>query len=425
MSTTGALAVARATLESPRVVQACTVAMVGTSFFADSLQRLIGWPGMLAIIAVLLIIASATFAVRRAEIGWLAALPVSLLIFVGWAALSLLWSSYRWATVGGVAYLVAFTVLGLYIALFRDTIQIVRSFGDALRLVLGLSIAVEIVSGLLIDMPLRFLAVEGNLASLGPIQGLMATRNQLGIVALIAVVTFVVEALTRSVRRDISTGSLILAAACLLLSRSPVAFGAVIALALAVLALYLTRRVAPARRIPVQWATLAGATLLVILAWSFRAPIITLLSANSELTYRLSLWRGLWSLIAINPLEGWGWIGPWRPEIQPFLLFNGAREATSAVNAYLDVWFQLGLAGFFVFVVLVGLAFVRSWILAGRQRSIVFTWPALVLVLLIVSSLAESSILVEYGWLTFVVCCVKAASELSWRGAFARTLEDD
>ncbi len=130
-------------------------------------------------------------------------------------------------------------------------------------------------------------------------------------------------------------------------------------------------------------------------------------------------------LIPQNPLEGWGWVGYWRPDVTPFPIFaiSGEREPTSAVNAYLDVWFQLGIVGLALFVGLVLLTFTRSWLLAGRKRSTVFAWPALVLVALIITSLAESSMLVEYGWLMFVLCTVKAAQELSWRGAFARTDE--
>jgi hypothetical protein len=66
---------------------------------------------------------------------------------------------------------------------------------------------------------------------------------------------------------------------------------------------------------------------------------------------------------------------------------------------------------------MLGLAFVRSWLLAGRRRSVVYAWPAAVLVALLVISLAESSVLSEFGWLTFVICCLKASQELSWRSA--------
>ena len=214
---------------------------------------------------------------------------------------------------------------------------------------------------MLIDAPLKFLGIEGNLASLGPIQGLLATRNQLGIVALLAIITFAIEAATRSVSRGLVIGSLVLGGLCLLLSRSPVALGATVAVAVAAIALALTRRVPAPRRAVVQWATLVAALVLGIVAWVLRSQIITLLSANSELNYRLSLWRGLWALIGVNPLEGWGWGRAVAPRAAAVHLLQGTREPSSAVNAYIDVWFQLGLAGIFIFAVLVGLAFVRSW----------------------------------------------------------------
>ena len=414
-----------ALLGSPRIVHACTLVMIGVGFASDLLQRLLGWPGMLAIVVSLVVVAVTSLVLRRREIDWQGVLPVSLLIFVGWAGVSVLWSAYRWSSVAGIAYLIAFTALGLYVALLRDTIQIVRSFGDVLRFVLALSLALEIFSGVLIDAPLKFLGIEGNLAELGPIQGVMSTRNQLGLVAVIALITFAIEFVTRSTSRGLAIGSITVAGVCVLLSRSPVAFGVAIAVGVAAVALILIRRAPPAQRPIWQWGTLVAVLLLAVLTWMFRSPIVLALSANSELTYRLALWRGLWNLIAVNPLQGWGWLGQWRPDLSPFTSFTATREPTSAVNAYLDVAFQLGLAGIFIFVVLVGLAFVRSWLLAGRRRSIVFAWPALMLVALIVSSFAESSVLVEYGWLTFVVCCVKAARELSWRTALTVSVPDE
>ena len=414
-------------LTAPRVSHVVAVASIGVGFLADALQRLIGWPGLLAIVITLVVIAALTLVARGGLRPWLGLLPVSLVIFLGWAGVSVFWSSYRWATLAGLGYLVAFTALGIYVALMRDTIQIVRAFGDVLRFVLGVSLAVEIFSGVLIDAPIRFLGVEGRLAELGPIQGLMSTRNQLGLVAVLAIVTFAMEFLTRSVERQLAIGSMVLAGVSILLSRSPIIAGVAVALGAAVLALHLIRRAKPERRVIWQWGTLGVAVLLALIAWLVRTPIIAALSANAELTYRISLWRALWNLGSLSPLEGWGWIGQWRPDLAPFTFFAAAsnREPTSAVNAYVDVWFQLGLAGLFIFAVLVGLAFVRSWLLAGRRRSIVFMWPALMLVVLIVSALAESSLLVEYGWLTFVVCCVKAARELSWRRALSNGADDE
>ena len=115
-----------------------------------------------------------------------------------------MWSDYQWATFAGVVYQLIFAFLAVYIALVRDAIQIVRVVGDVLRVLLTASLALEVLSGLLLDLPIRFLGIEGNIAVGGPIQGLFGTRNQLSIVALIAFVTFLVELRTRSVRPPVA-----------------------------------------------------------------------------------------------------------------------------------------------------------------------------------------------------------------------------
>lgn len=418
------VALVQPVLESPRFANAVTVTAIGVAVSAQFLIRLVGWAGLVAMLVVLVLLFAGMAVVRRQEFRWFAILPVSLIAFVGWASLSIFFSNYRTATATGVAYLLAFTAIGIGIVLARDTIQIVRAFGDVFRAALIVSLALEILSGLLIDMPITFLDIQGDLGALGPIQGIMGSRNQLGLLALLAVITFGTELRTRSVSRQVGIGSLVLGAAGVLLSRSPVISAVFVTVCLAVVALYLLRRLPPERRRFWQLALLAVAVILAIAAWLVRSPLIALFSANSELSYRLTLWRRILAFIPQNPLEGWGWVGYWRPDILPFPIFTvaGEREPTSAVNAYLDVWFQLGFVGLAIFVGLVLLTFTRSWLLAGRKRSTVFAWPALVLLALILTSLAESSILVEYGWLMFVVCTVKAAQELSWRGAFASSV---
>ena len=51
----------------------------------------------------------------------------------------------------------------------------------------------------------------------------------------------------------------------------------------------------------------------------------------------------------------------------------------------------------------------RAWLLASRRRSVVYVWPALMLVAITVTSFAESFVLGEGGWMLLVVCAVKAA----------------
>jgi len=414
-------------LGSPRFSAVLTTASIGLAVTAFAVRQTIGWAGLLAILSALVVLSLLSIAAQWKEIGWRALLPISLLVFVGWAGLSILWSEYQWATLGGLAYFAAFTILAVYVALVRDTIQIVRAFGDVLRFVLVVSIALEIFSGLLIDSPIAFLGISASLDTGGPIQGLLGTRNQLGIVAVVALVTFGTELRTRSVSRQLAVGSLVLGAVMLFFTRSPIAWGILLLVLVAGATLYGLRRVPSGQRRYWQVATLAVAVAIAGVAWGLRGPIVAAFNAGGELNYRLNVWQRVWDLVPVHGLEGWGWIGIWRTEVPPFLLFDTftPRVPTSSLNAYLDVWFQLGLAGVVIFVGLLGLTFVRSWLLASRRRSVVFAWPALVLVVLLISGLSESSILVEFGWLAFVVCSVKAARELSWRNAFDAAKTDE
>jgi O-antigen ligase len=415
-----AVELSKAILASPRLSAMLTTVSIGAAVFSFTIRQLIGWPGLIGILSLLVVLAMLSLAAQWREIGWRGLLPISLMVFVGWAAVSIFWSQYQWTTLAALGYLLAFTMLGIYVALARDTIQIVRSFGDVLRFALALSLALEIFSGLLIDTPIRLLGITGRIAYFGPIQGLFVTRDQLGLVAAIALVTFATEFLTRSVPRGLAITSVVLAAAMLLLTRAPLAFGALVLVVAAGAALYGLRRASAHSRRYWQLALLIFTAAVLILAWVFRSPIVTLFNAGGDLTYRLHVWQQVLTLTEQHTLQGWGWVGIWPADVSPFQNFpaiSSVRIPDSSLNAYLDTWFQLGIVGFALFLGFLGLTFTRSWLLASARRSVVFMWPALVLVILLIGSLAESSILVEFGWLTLVVCSVKAARELSWRSA--------
>jgi O-antigen ligase len=400
---------------------------VGVGVLALPLHNTIGWAGLIAIIAALVVLCTASVWARRDTLDRTGLLPISLLAFSAWAGLSVVWSQYQWVTIGSLAYLFAFSLLGVYIALVRDVIQVIRVFGDVIRFVLVVSLALEVLSGLLIDSPIRFLGIDGNLAEAGPISGLMANRNDLGLLAVIGGLSFIIEWRTRSIQRGLAIGSLVLAAITLLFTRSSIGFGTAFVAVVVLGVLYGIRRVpAPQRRFW-QVGVLVLAVVGAIAAWVLRAPIIGALNATGELNYRLSLWNEIWALLRLHIVEGWGWVGQWNTSVVPYSLLEtvAGRPSNSAVNAYLDVWFQLGFIGFALFLGFAGLAFARSWLLASRQRSVVYTWPAVVLASLLTASLAESGILTEFGWMTLVICCVLASQKLSWRSAFRRPLEQE
>jgi O-antigen ligase len=410
---------------SARFAQALTLIAIGLAFSTHAVRAMIGWPGLLAALAALLVLCGFSLVARWRAVEWYGVLPLTILVFVGWAAASVIWSEAPGTTLLRVAYLVAFGVLGLYVALMRDTIQIVRAFGDVLRLLLGLSIALEVLSGILLDLPIVFLGIQGDIVSLGPIQGVFGSRNLLGFVALVALLTFIVEWRTRSVPRGRSIASVVLAAVCIVLAGSPVTWIALGASMVALAALYGLRRVPAASRVRWQLALLVTSIVVLVTGWVLRIRIIELLDARAEFDVRLEVWREVSRYLAANPLQGWGWMGRW-PDSAPYVWIERAigRELGSALSAWIDAYFQVGVIGMLLFAALVGVALVRSWLLASNRRSVVYLWPALVLVALAVTSFAESFALQEGGWMLLVVCAVKAARDMSWRDALARLRAD-
>ncbi|TAL45232.1 MAG: exopolysaccharide production protein [Salinibacterium sp.] len=409
-----------ATLEfaaNPSVAAALSLCIVGTAFGSHLIESLIGSAGLIGIVATLVVLSVLVLVARWGTFEWQWLLPISLLVFLAWCALSTFWSSYQWQSVGSVCAQFALAYLGIFVAVARDVIQIVRAFGDVLRAVIGLSLAIEVLAGLLIDSPIRFLGVAGDLAEGGPIQGIMGTRNQLSLIAILAIITFIIELTTHSVRRGVSGASIAAASLTLLLTQSSIGIGVLLVVSLAGLALLGLRALNPEQRVRAQIGLASLAIIALAGAWAFRSVIVNWLNASDDLAYRLGVWRQLLNLGSVHTLEGWGWTGKWPTDLLPYSAIETANGAqySSAYNSYLDAWFQLGLIGLAILLILVALAFVRSWLLASGQHSRVFVWPALVLVALLVTSLAESSLIVSYGWLTLVICVVKSAEKLSWR----------
>ena len=409
-------------LGSAPFVNALSTAIVGTAISAHAVRGLAGWAGLNGIVATLVALAAVSLVVRRRSLDWQGLLPISLIAFLGWTTLTVIWSEYQWATLSSLLYQLSFAGLAVFIALTRDMIQIVRIFGNVLRALLGASVVIEAFAGIIIDSPLPFLGVHGNLAEGGPIQGIAGDSARLAILALVAGITFGVELLTRSVQRVTSIVSLAASVVLILLTHSTVVMVIGLGVVLAALALTGLRQVPPGVRQPLTWGLIAVAVVAGVLVFAARNRIIAAVASSDQVSNRSSLWRLVQIYTTDHSIEGWGWIGLWRTELRPFFVFYQVRDSdfASAFNAFLDVWFQVGLVGLVIFSFLIGLALVRSWLLAVRQPSVVYLWPVLTLVALIGTAFTESAILVDFCWLTIVICVVKSANKLSWRTAFER-----
>lgn len=404
-------------LGSVEMARAYTLTALGATFGSFAIERMTSAMTFATIIMILGILGVAILFVRREELSLLRIAPTSLLMFLLLALISILWTTDRADTFTGWLWLLGFALLAITIGHIRDTLQTVRAIGDTLRVMLALSLGVEILSGILLDVPILFLDVEGNLAIGGPIQGLFGTRNMLGFIAVIALITFVIEWRTQSLAAPIAVPSIGLAGFLALLSASPTVLVLAFAVGVVTLALTIVRHTPSRRRNFVQWMLGALVAAALGVAFVFRHQIIAWMGAGSDFSTRADLWNQILDFVAVKPLQGWGWFGPWQRGEYPFTYINYLLDDRheTALNAYFDVLLQLGIVGLLLFLLLGGVALVRSWLVASARRSVVYAWTPLVLVTLAVDSMFESFTLAGAGWFMLVLCALRAGQSRSWR----------
>ena len=400
-----------------RFARAMSILVIATALGTHLLRSLAGTAGLTAIVVTELVLCSLMLIARRRVVRWNAFLPISLAVFLVWCAVSYFWSYYPKASLVGIASELSFAVLALAISSTRDTIQLIRAIGDVLRVFLATSLALEVIAGVLIDGPIEFLGIRGNLVTGEGIQGVFGSRNAFMLVSLIALVTFLIEWRTKSVTRQVAGWSVLGAALCVLLAASPVGFVTAIAVAVIAVLLASLRKMEPAVRRGTEIAAASAAGLGLIVAWALRGSILEALSSSPVLQYRLSLWSEELRLATMKPLEGWGWVGLWPRKTQPFTVMNsGSGDIhNSGLNIYLDAWLQVGIVGLALLLILLGFAYARSWSLATSKKSEIYLWSPVVLSILVVSGLAESTALTEWGWLILVLIVARSSAELSWR----------
>ncbi|MGZ0711430.1 O-antigen ligase family protein (plasmid) [Coraliomargarita sp. W4R53] len=404
-------------LSSAAFARAFSVTVLGIVFSSYLIERTAGHVTYITMIAGLCVLGIGVMISRRDEISLLRLAPTTLVLFIGWALASTFWSTdsastaWSWVSMGAIA------LLAVIIGHIRDTLQTARALGDVLRVLLSLSLAVEVLSGVLLDIPFRFMGVQGNLAQLGPVQGIFGTRNMLGFIAVIALITFLIEFRTQSVRVGLSVYSVVLAGTLAALSDSPTVFALAIGAGVAVGALALVRHTRAERRNALQLALGSVVLMAILVGYFARHQIIRLLGGGTDFSLRVDLWNLMVDLVRFHPVEGWGWFGPWDLKEFPFNAMNLQLEASheTGLNAYFDVLLQLGWVGLVLFITLCGVALVRAWIVASERRSVVYAWTPLILVTLLVDSMFESFTLAGSGWMMLVLCVVRAGQSRSWR----------
>jgi O-antigen ligase len=414
-------------LASASFARAYTLVVLGSVFTSYAIERIAGRVTYATIIVSLCALGVGVLIARRKELVLVRLVPSTLLLYLGWALATIFWSYDMTGSFWSWVSTVALAFLAVVIGHVRDTLQTARALGDVLRVLLGVSLGVEILSGILLDMPFSFLGVQGNIARFGPIQGIFGTRNLLGFVAILALITFLIEYRTQSVRLGVSIASVVLAGTLATLSDSPTVLVLAVGVGAAVAALALVRHARPERRPRLQWALGGLVVVIVVVGYALRHPIIDFLGAGTDFRMRVNLWNEIVDFVRTRPVTGWGFFGAWDPYQVPFNLINFELNQghATALNAYFDVLLQLGWLGLILFIAFSGVALVRSWLDASERRSVIYAWTPLMLVALLVDSMFESFTLAGFGWLLLVLLAVRAGQSRSWRERMAGPNESE
>jgi hypothetical protein len=361
-------------------------------------------------------------------------LPWFAVAYVLLALLSLTWSAWPAASALTLGLLLSTTVHAVFVGAVLAWRELVRAIASALKWILGLSILFELWVSLVWGGPIlpEFVRPDGpvddpivlwsrdNLFDGGRIQGLFGNSNALAYVALLGMVVFAIRIAARAPRRVLLYGWLALAAFLFVRAGSATAYlAAALTAVVLVTALLMrtTRRPGERTRYYVLYAVVAVGGLSAL--WFARDAVFSLLGRSSDLTGRESIWSTVAERAAERPVLGWGFSSPWVPTEPAFdgWIVDHGETVMQAHNMWLDVFLQLGAVGVVV-MALTYLAFIwRSWffavdrprwdLVADRPYASLTLLPTLTAAQLLVQGLAESTPLLNWGWMFLVMFAFK------------------
>lgn len=394
-------------------------------------RNLIGWWGFGAIVAVLFTI-YAILLVKHRKTYRHRGFPITLLVFLGWATASLIWSNYVLTTLLALVILFATTIGAFGLAYLLPWSTFVRALGLALRWVIVLSYVFELYVALFIhhaimpffrtpnwkvDSPETFWSGAAIFSGM-PIQGIQGNRNLFAFVALLGLVVFSIQLADKLISRLSGIFWIALCFLTFALTQSAtVIFAGLLVVVLASFALWARRRGDGRHRL-VYLTGLIGAAVVSVVAIITGPVISELLGKSSDFSGRTWIWSWVIYLWEQKPLLGWGWISYWAPWVKPFdqLIIIDKITYLQAHSAWLDVMMQLGLIGLAAFIVFVFTALWRAWFRAvdrprwdfqtNRPFVALHMLPLFLLGCLVAQSFVESRMLIEGGWALLVICAV-------------------
>ncbi|WP_138757899.1 O-antigen ligase family protein [Modestobacter altitudinis] len=309
---------------------------------------------------------------RRARLR----LSVPLAAFVLWCLVSATWSADPTTTSRRLIDLVALTAVG-WVAGQICGASVAASLARTVRYVLVATVVTLLVA--------PGWATAAGVDGAPGWHGLFPHKNDLGFFCALAAVTLWTQ-LPRGWRRR---AWLVLTLVLLLGSASASALGATVAAMVVVLWSQARDRRAAGARLMVDVTAAAGAGVLTAVALVLPDLFLGLLGRDSSLTGRRAIWTAVLDQVQHRPLTGHGFGGVWELTSPVTLaIWRESRfDAFYAHNGWLDIRLQVGWVGLVLLVVVLAAIAVG----AVRGGGAVGAWALGVLVLLLLTSITESS----------------------------------
>lgn len=349
---------------------------------------------LLPILAVVPILAAAHW---RIVLAALLRTPI-LVVLVGLAVLSVLWSVEPGVTARRALAFAVFSLLGVLIALrYRS-----RELAERLLWLACAVIAVSVV----FQLALPRLATMSD----GAWRGAFTHKNVLGQIASFALLVGLVAWRHRLAPRPLLIGLQSLAGLMLPASRSATSLVVTLLLGTAYVLIGGGGLPRLARAAIVSFM-FAAAALLGLWLLLFPEDAVALLGRDLTLTGRLPLWEHVLGVIGERPWLGWGFHAIWAlPGFADYVLWTLGWAAPNAHSGYLEVLMGLGVLGLGLTLALLGQALLRATRALHRGDPLLGELALLLLGAYLLRNLVESELLQQssLSWLLVVALLVRA-----------------
>ena len=332
-----------------------------------------------------------------------------LLLLVGIAMLSVLWSFAPQITLRREVALVGTTLFGAYLAARYNSGELLRLLAWAL----GVAALLSLIFALMFPSYGTVSGAYGSDAWQGAFVG---GKNVLGRIMALSVLVFLLLALSTRKHRLVLWSGFGLSAGLLWMSNSVTSLISLLTILLL---------------LPLYWALRWRYNLVVallILAVVAGGIAVTWLLVNAEdvlgvlgrdttLTNRTNLWPAVIEMIRQHPWLGYGygafWLG-WSGEAAHVSIWVIVSNPPilHAHNGFLDLWLDLGLLGLVTFAFGFSLAALRAVSWARATKTAEGLWPLVFLSFIVLYNFTESSILVHNNifWILYVAVVLLTAT---------------